>query len=76
MAVGMILRCDVCGKSYDNGKGPHGAYCDGGEELRTDEADLERFNALDRDDALEEVYIRLRRLERAFSGIPYDGPIG
>jgi hypothetical protein len=62
MAVGMIMRCELCGKSYDKGKTSHWAECDGGEEIRLAAEARARFCAMSTDEQLDYLYDTLQEL--------------
>ena len=64
MAVGMIRKCDQCGKSYDDGKDFHPANCDGGKALEAEKDELIKFNSLSVDERLEFLYNQNKALEK------------
>lgn len=75
MAVGLIVVCPECGKSYDDGKGYHRAECDRGESKKAEKKALDKFNSLPIDKRLEILFLRITKLESKFNNIPFDGPI-
>lgn len=76
MAVGLIVKCEKCGKSYDSGKTRYIIGCDGGAALAAEQRDLDEFNRLSIEQRLELIYKRLRAFEKDVNQIPYSGPIG
>lgn len=75
MAVGMIITCDKCGESYDEGKTSH-FICDGGKALREKEKALAAFNAMPVDKRLEFLFKSTERILEKLHDMRFDGPIG
>ena len=61
MAVGMIVTCDKCQKSYDEGKSNH-YDCDGGQSLVDKEQAVDIFKSMSVDDRLEYLFRALQSL--------------
>lgn len=76
MAVGMILTCSKCGKSYDEGKTIHYAYCDGGAAIKKAQKDFKKFMALPAPERWKYIFETLEELKEDVDNIPYNGPIG
>ena len=78
MAVGMIIECERCGTSYDEGKGGHWQYqCDVVLERQADaDVKLAVFNARSIDERLEIIYKALVSVKQQIRDMPFDGPIG
>ena len=64
MAVGMMVKCEKCGESYDEGNGYHPAYCDNGKAREAEKKELGEFNNLPIDKRLEVLYMRMSKLEK------------
>lgn len=75
MAVGMIITCETCGKSYDEGR-TMWHECDGGAALREIERSVAEFNSKSVDERLEYLYRESLSLRKAVRNIPFDGQIG
>lgn len=70
MAVGMIITCTICGKTYDEGKESHWD-CDGGAALREEEQALNDFKSMSVDDRLEFLYWQNTRLKKRLQNMNF-----
>lgn len=62
MAVGMIVTCPLCGKSYDEGKvseAGHFMNCDKGAERNRHAEEFAKFKTMSIDDRLNYLYERM-----------------
>lgn len=70
MAVGMIVQCKVCDKTYDEGRTSHWMDCDGGATKRRRQEALEEFRAMSTEKKFEFLYECISRLKYQVANMP------